>query len=121
MSAALFDTNILIDTLRGIAAGRDELARWSERAISRITWIEVLIGATEAIELDTRAFLNDFRVIELDEEVSEHAVRLRRELKLRLPDAVILATAEAAGLMLVTRNTRDFPVAYPNVRVPYSV
>jgi predicted nucleic acid-binding protein len=38
--------------------------------------------------------------------------------RLSLPDAVILATAHAAGWPLLTRNTRDFE-ALPGVVVPY--
>lgn len=38
MVGALFDTNILIDYLRGIPAAREELERFEQRAISLITW-----------------------------------------------------------------------------------
>ena len=47
------------------------------------------------------------------------AVELRRERRLRLPDAIIWATARCAGCLLVTRNTGDFPEDEPDVRVPY--
>ena len=36
-------------------------------------------------------------------------------------DAYILATAQVNGAILVTRNTKDFPVAMPNIRVPYEL
>ena len=48
MVKALFDTNILIDYLRGIPAAREELDRYETRAISVITWMEVLTGAPPA-------------------------------------------------------------------------
>jgi predicted nucleic acid-binding protein len=38
---------------------------------------------------------------------------------MRLPDAIILATARAESALLVTRNTKDFPRDDPASRVPY--
>ncbi|MFP3560880.1 VapC toxin family PIN domain ribonuclease, partial [Paraburkholderia sp. SIMBA_049] len=46
MVKALFDTNILIDYLGGVGGAKKELARYEYRAISIITWMEVLVGAT---------------------------------------------------------------------------
>lgn len=42
---ALFDTNILIDYLNGIAAAKKELDLYESRAISIVTWMEVMSGA----------------------------------------------------------------------------
>ena len=36
-------------------------------------------------------------------------------------DAIILATAQIRGRVLVTRNTRDFPANMPGIRVPYTL
>jgi LL-diaminopimelate aminotransferase len=47
------------------------------------------------------------------------ALELRQNLRLKLPDAVVLASAEVEGCILVTRNTRDFPHGDPRVRFPY--
>ena len=57
MVKALFDTNILIDYLRGIPAAREELDRHETRAISVITWMEVLTGAPPPHAQATRDFL----------------------------------------------------------------
>jgi predicted nucleic acid-binding protein len=54
-------------------------------------------------------------------EIAEEAVRLRRDRRLRLPDAFVWATARVEGVLLVTRNAKDFPVREPSIRVPYSV
>jgi predicted nucleic acid-binding protein len=119
---ALFDTNILVDYLNGVSEARDELAQHDQRIISVITWAEVLVGARdEADEQAIRAYLSTFDVADVDREVAEQAVRLRRANRLRLPDALIWATARRHGALLVTRNTKDFPKHDPGVRVPYSV
>ena len=119
MVKALFDTNILIDYLNGVEAARAELALHDQRAICVITWMEVLVGATPANERRTRAFLAGFTVIAIDATVAELAVQLRRAHRIRLPDAIIWATAKVQARLLVTRNTRDFPIADPGVREPY--
>lgn len=120
MVKALFDTNILIDYLNAVPQARSELQRYSEKAISIVTWMEVMIGAGEDVEAATRAFLASFDVVGVDSQVAERVVQLRRSHRVRLPDAVIWATAQTRAMLLVTRNTRDFPASDPGVRVPYS-
>ena len=119
---ALIDTNILIDYLAGAEAARQELARHANPAISAITWMEVLVGANgdeDAARL--KSFLSHFERLPIDDAVSDGAVDIRRERGIRLPDAIIWATARVADAILVTRNTRDFPADDPGVRVPYSL
>lgn len=119
MVKALFDTNILIDYLRGITAARDELARYQVRAISMVTWMEVLVGAAPSVLRPTRAFLDSFYRIALDEAVAERAVILRQSHRLKLPDAIVWASAQVNAMLLVTRDTRAFPADDPGVRMPY--
>ena len=121
MVRALFDTNILIDFLNGIPQSRDEIARYEGKAISIITWMEVLVGATEEVEAQTRNYLNTFDVVSLDDKVADRAVALRRQHGVRLPDAIVWASAEEHGMLLVTRNTKDFGRNTPGIRVPYAL
>ena len=119
---ALLDTNILIDYLRGVPEARDEIARYRQPAISAITWMEVMVGASDDREAARlRSFLAGFRLVPIDEEVSELAVAIRREHRTRLPDAIIRASARRIEGLLVTRNTKDFAADEPDVRVPYSL
>ncbi len=118
---ALFDTNILIDYLNGIQQAPQEVALYDEPSISLVTWMEVLVGSRAEEDDVIRDFLLRFRVIPIDREVADEAVRLRRQRSLRLPDAIIWATAKTTGLILVTRNSRDFPADAPGVRVPYTL
>ena len=119
---ALMDTNILIDYLSGVAPAREELSRFERPLISWITWMEVLMGASNRQEMQRlEAFLSGFRIVAIDRPVSELAVAIRREHRIALPDAIILASARHMGAMLVTRNTRDFSADDPDIRVPYSL
>jgi predicted nucleic acid-binding protein len=121
MVKALFDTNILIDYLNGVSAARAEFDRYESNAISVITWMEVLAGASANTEAVIRTFLDGFEVVALDNGIAERAVTLRKTNKVKLPDAIILASAQANAMLLVTRNTKDFPASDPSVRVPYVI
>lgn len=116
----LLDSNVLIDVLRGERQALEWLEGQAEGlAISVISWIEVLVGC-EGDEADrVRTWLEMFRQLGLDQAVAAEAVVCRREFGMRLPDAVILATARCHGMRLVTRNTKDFPESLGLVLVPY--
>lgn len=126
MSGFSFDANIVIDALLGFEAARAELKRATSSGgkawISRMAWIEVMSKGEGSSFRDMEYFLSGFGVDEIDREIAERAAALRRERpKLRSPDAIILATSLVRGRILVTRNTRDFPVNMPGIRVPYTL
>lgn len=82
--------------------------------------MEVMAGARTEADEDVRgAFLAHFRVVALTAHVAEEAVKLRREHRLKLPDAIIWSSALTENCLLVSRNTRDFPANQPGVRFPY--
>jgi len=116
---ALFDTNILIDYLNGIRAAKDEIARFEQPLIRLITWMEVLAGTGADEESKVRAFLRRFGCRGIAGAVAERTVVLRKTRRIKLPDAIIRATALNEIALLVTRNTTDFPAEEPGIRVPY--
>ena len=120
---ALLDTNILIDYLGGIASARAEIERYAMPAISIITWIEVMAGATPDDEQVRRNFLATFLVLPLSTEVAERSSEIRRHRtpKLKLPDTIVLATAQLEDLVLVTRNSKDFSSKERDIRIPYKL
>ncbi len=124
MSGFAFDTNILVDTLRGFPQARAEIERAVQLGgrvwISRAVWIEVMSkGEGEGLRRAER-LLSGFGIDEIDEEIASRAAALRRErVRLKAMDAIILASALTRGRVLITRNTRDFPAAMPGIRVPY--
>lgn len=116
----LLDSCILIDVLAGSVNATEYVRHLRGGAISQITWMEVMVGAVGAEEERTvRALLAAFEVVPLDDSVAEEAVLLRRARRLKLPDAIIFATARVHGRDLATRNTRDFTEGEPGVIVPY--
>ena len=120
--SCLFDTNILIDHLNGITKATREIQRSDDRAISIITWVEVMTGAASPDEeAILRAFLANFLCLEITGAMAERAAVIRRAKRLKMPDAIIMATAEVGKRGLVTRNVKDFPARGRGVRVPYKV
>ena len=103
MADVLVDTDVFIDHLRGAAelqTGRNRLH------YSVVTRAELFAGST-ATDLVSR-LLAPLRELVVDRATSERAGRIRRETGIRLPDALIAATALENQLSLATRNTRDF-------------
>jgi len=126
VSGFTFDANIVIDALAGYPPARAEIQRavaaGSRAWISRMAWIEVLSKGDPTVVKGATAFLSHFGLDEIDEEIALRAAALRRERpRLKSPDAIILATAQTRGRVLVTRNTKDFPAAMPGIRVPYTL
>ena len=118
---ALFDTNILIDYLNGVDAAREEISRYDKPMISPITWMEVMVGASDVEQDTVRSFLSRFQQIDIDATVAEIAVTVRRSSRMRLPDAIIWASAQKENALLVSRNTKDFPIDAPGIRIPYTL
>ena len=99
----LVDTDVFIDHLRGarqLAPGRHRLH------YSVITRAELFAGNTASNLVTT--LLAPFREIPVDRTVAERAGRIRRESDIRLPDALIAASAIEHRLSLATRNRSDF-------------
>jgi len=123
----IVDTDIIVDTLRGVQASRDYLRRFEagelEGSISVVSIAELFAGkgsCDPAVAKRLESFINLFTVLSVDIEIARKAGELVRDYGLSLPDALIGATALTLGLVLVTRNVRDFQ-RVPSLRleVPY--
>jgi predicted nucleic acid-binding protein len=111
----LIDTNAVIDYLAEVMpatglAFMDVIFDSNEIVISVVTHIELLgFQAPEDYIQKCRSLIELAEVIPLvDADIVERAIQIRRDTKLKLPDAVIAATALVRGLILVSRNEKDF-------------
>jgi hypothetical protein len=110
------DTDILIDVGQDIREAVECLANVEEHsvpAVSVITQMELLVGCRNKVEQRrVERFLERFQVMKLTERVSDTAINLLREYRLRhglaIPDALIAATAMASNQPLLSKNQRDY-------------
>lgn len=121
-SGFLLDTTILVDLYRGVDDARAFLEGMTDPCVSVVTWMEVVVGAKDQDEERLlRRLLDSYITHGVTAQVVEETVRIRRAKRLKLPDAIIWATARCNDLVLVTRNWRDFPADDDAVLVPYSI
>jgi predicted nucleic acid-binding protein len=99
----LVDTDVFIDHLRGAAELKPRRHRVHYSVITRAE----LFAGNSASNLFAQ-LLAPFREVDVDRAIAERAGRVRREAGIRLPDALIAATALERDLDLASRNTRDF-------------
>ncbi len=92
-----------------------------QASISVITWIEVLVGCRAQEREPVETWLEGFRRWPVDDAIARESVGLRQRHGLKVPDAILLATAVCAGLPLATRHTRDFPLELGGVVHPYGL
>ena len=106
----LIDTNVLIDAQMNRLPGKglDFLAKVinDDFIISFITLIEYL--GYKNISKSSEDFISLANVIETDKLIIQSCIDLRKNYKIKLPDAIIAATAFTRNLTLVTNNEKDF-------------
>jgi len=118
MKTALFDTNILIDYLKGKHEATTLLNQCLKEGqvltCSLMTKVELLSGARPGEEQILRDFLDAFDRIGLDDNIAEGSGRYmslyRKSHGINTADAIIAASALARGAVLYTLNDRHFPM-----------
>lgn len=106
----LIDSNTLIEftgkLLPQIAHNKLSSIIDDDFTISFINKIEVL-GHHSANEGWTN-FINQATIIKADEDIINLTIQIRKNHKIKIPDALVAATAIVNDLILVTRNIGDF-------------
>lgn len=116
MSKVLFDTDILIDILRGREAIRTFLLDLTDHSVpccSVISVAELYAGMRPEEKHATDVLLDGLVIIPLVREIAEIAGRFKSRVKsrrLELADCLIAATAFVEGVTLATGNTKDYPM-----------
>lgn len=106
----LLDTNVVIDFCANL------LPEKNNRFIATIIDGEPTISVVNKIELSSlneippsiHAFLAVAEVVSLDDDVVVQTITLRKKHKIKLPDAIIAATAIIQKRTLITRNIQHF-------------
>lgn len=104
MARILLDTDVLIDHLQDATK---TLPAELEAAYSSISRAELYSSPT-VVEAVVDDLLYQFDEIFVDRDIAEEAGRIRRAVRIKLPDALIAATAVITNRRIMTRNVRDF-------------
>jgi hypothetical protein len=106
----VLDTNIILYLLGGRLTEPFPAGAY---AISVISELELLAypGLDSSEEQRVRAFLSDIPITDLTPSVKQHAVDLRKRFSLKLPDAIVAATALALDATLLTKDQRLLALA----------
>ena len=101
----LADTNAVIYLLSGNNCMKPYLQK--TLTVSVISFMELLSfpGITGDEEKMIRQFLNMRKIIQIDKDIMEKTIQLRRGYKIKLPDAIIAATALIHEIPLISADT----------------
>ena len=109
--AYLIDTNAIIDFCNGkLPEEGKKLLLSQSPQVSVITNIELFASKTisEPEEALLKKFIALSKVDGVTTDLINTIIQIRREYRLKMPDAIIAATAIQNDLTLITRNTADF-------------
>lgn len=111
----LLDSNTVIDYIARLHP--DKGRQWLNKIVDEEIIVSVITTQIEVLSFDpgkddNYPVLVDFfeaaSIFDLTGDVVSKTIRIRQMQKIKLPDAVIAATALCNGFTLVTRNTKDF-------------
>jgi predicted nucleic acid-binding protein len=106
----LIDSNVVIDFSANLIPKKGSLLLSKcfdeDPIISIINKIELL--GYQSVTQEVRDLVSASLIIGLTDEIVNETIQIRKEYKIKLPDAVIAATAITLDLTLLSRNTSDF-------------
>ena len=106
----LLDSNVIIDASKGIVSIQDIVYEYDYLYTSIISYIETLgynyIDSDEK-EIVTQ-ILNSIEIVDINKEIADIAIDYRKIKKIKLPDALVLATARYLKADLLTSDISDF-------------
>jgi predicted nucleic acid-binding protein len=117
----VLDTSIILNFLDGIAGIPDlySLIKEQDCFVSIITRMELLkypeITGEEEIRINS--FLFDVVVLPIDDDIEQETIRISRNTKLKLPDAIIAATAIVVDAELGATDPHFADSKYPLLQV----
>jgi predicted nucleic acid-binding protein len=101
----VLDTNAVLYFLAGRLAQPLPPAEFFVSTITEIELLSYPVLKPEE-EAEIQAFLSDVTIIELNRDIKTSAIALRRQHRLKLPDALIVATAQYLDAELLTNDAK---------------
>ena len=101
----VLDTNAILYLLGGKLAQTLPVGQYFISVISEMELLSYPL-LDESAQAKIEGFLSEVTVVGLTEEVKDRAIRLRRQHSLKLPDAIVAATALSLGASLLTNDSK---------------
>jgi len=110
----LLDTNFVINYFKGFF--KADAGKFTDSVINNTTFISVItrMGLLSWKSLNPKdeevikEFISDSTVFSLEESIINRTILLRKAFAIKLPDAIIAATALVHDMQLITHNLKDF-------------
>ena len=114
----LLDSNIVIYLSQGKLSINEVIDDDKQYAISLITYMEILsYNFTNKDEEEfIKQLLSFFTIIDINQEIAEKVITLKKQRKIKLPDAIIVATALYENAVLYTNDKQLHSVEDLNIR-----
>ncbi|GHT85428.1 hypothetical protein FACS1894137_09690 [Spirochaetia bacterium] len=121
----VFDSCVIIDFLKNKPGAIDlePLLTDNDCFISFISKLEPLGYPAISFDEETKIlnFLSKPTILPPNEPIESETIAIRRQTKLKLPDAIIAATAIVIGAEVVSTDPHFFKCTYPALRVRKAV
>ncbi len=118
---AILDSDAIIYASKGLVDVESMLSGYDNSFASIVTFIEVY--AYEFADDEEKAIVDEImdgiEIVDLDRAIADQSIlyRKNRVKKIKLPDAVILATAKVLNADLITNNVNDFDKIDPSLTI----
>ncbi|MBS1515213.1 MAG: PIN domain-containing protein [Bacteroidetes bacterium] len=116
---AVLDTNVLIYFSKELLDFDTFYEKYTEMYVSSITYMEAF-GYKFISPFEKEAIINivkPFEIVHTDSEIMELVINYRISKKIKISDAIILATAKKLDAELVTNDLLDFTNIDEDVKI----
>jgi len=123
MGKIVLDSNVVIYLSKGLLTIEDLLSFVEcdslEIWISLVTYMEVLSYEFQSFEEENfvKNLLHEFFILDIDKDVADKTIEIRKKYKIKLPDAIICASAVTIDAHLITADTQLKKVKEANVKI----
>jgi predicted nucleic acid-binding protein len=118
-SKGLLDSNIIIDASKGIISIQEITVDYDFLYASLISYVETLgynFADIEEVKI-VEQILNSIEIVDLTKEIADIAIEYRKMKKIKLPDALVLATSKYLKADLITSDIMDFQNVDNSVKI----
>jgi len=115
----LLDSNIIIDASKGIISIQEITEDYDFLYASLISYVETLgynFVDNEEVKI-VEQILNSIEIVDLTKEIADIAIDYRKMKKIKLPDALVLATSKYLKADLITSDIMDFQNVDNSVKI----